>query len=84
MKPRLIPLILLLAIHQSVPVAADVRLPRVFGNQMLLQRGLAVPVWGWADAGEQVAVKFAGDQQQTIADKRGRWKVRLKPLKASA
>lgn len=84
MKPRLLPLLLLFVTYQSLPVAADVRLPRVFSNQMLLQRGLAVPVWGWADAGEQVTVKFAGDQQQATADKRGRWRVRLKPLKASA
>ncbi len=37
-------------------VNADVRLPRIFGNHMVLQRGRKLPVWGWAGAGESVTV----------------------------
>ena len=39
---------------------ADVALPKIFGKDMVLQRGQKVPVWGWADAGEKVTVKFDG------------------------
>lgn len=62
---------------------ADVRLPKVFGDRMLLQRGLAVPVWGWAETGEEVTVGFAGQEQQATADAHGRWLIRLKSLEAS-
>ena len=63
---------------------ANVRLPRIFNNHMLLQRGLDVPVWGWADAGEEVTVQFAGQTVATTADDNGNWMVRLKPLEASS
>ena len=33
---------------------ADVRLPAIFGDHMVLQRNFPVPVWGWADPGETV------------------------------
>jgi sialate O-acetylesterase len=62
--------------------AAEVRLPHVFGNNMVLQQGMPVPVWGWARAGEKVTVRF-GDQTQTAtADARGNWQVRLEALTA--
>ena len=38
--------------------SADVRLPALFSSNMVLQRGTSVPVWGWADDGETVTVKF--------------------------
>lgn len=63
---------------------ADVRLPRIFSDDMLLQRGLAVPVWGWADAGEHIDVHFAGQELRTRADETGRWSVKLDPLEASS
>ncbi len=62
---------------------ADVTLPKIFGDHMLLQRGLDAPVWGWADAGERVTVKFADQQHQTTADEHGRWMVHLDPMSAS-
>ena len=57
---------------------ADVRLPHVFGSHGVLQRDQAIPVWGWADAGEQVAVKL-GDQPpvSTTAGADGAWRVDL-------
>ena len=63
---------------------AEVKLPNVFGSQMLLQRELDTPIWGWADADEEVTVKFAGQEKKTKADANGKWLVRLEPLKANA
>ncbi len=65
----------------SASSQADVRLHTLFTDHMVLQRGLAVPIWGWADEGEKVTVEFRGQSVSTIA-KQGKWSVRLKKLKA--
>jgi sialate O-acetylesterase len=65
-------------------VFADVRLPEIFGTDMVLQRDMKVPVWGWADAGEKVTVSFDGQIVFATADAAGKWKVELSPLKANA
>jgi sialate O-acetylesterase len=64
--------------------AADLRLPAVFSDHMVLQRDKAVAVWGWADADEEVSVEFAGQKKSAKADATGRWSLRLDPLTASA
>ncbi len=64
----------------AMPAAAAVTLPHVFGSNMVLQRGRAVPVWGWAEPGEKVTVSIAGQEQTTTADERGQWRVELEPL----
>jgi len=63
--------------------SADIKLPRIFGDNMVLQQGAQTPVWGWADEGEQVTVQFQGQRLTTTA-KGGKWKVVLKNLKASS
>ena len=55
-----------------------------FGDSMVLQRGVPVPVWGQSAAGETVTVSFAGRSTIGTADAFGRWEVRLPPLEASA
>lgn len=66
-----------------VPAArGDVRLPQVFGDHMVLQQEMPVPVWGWADPGEQVAVSVAGQSKTATADAQGKWSLKLDPLKA--
>ncbi|MDD2599087.1 MAG: sialate O-acetylesterase [Kiritimatiellae bacterium] len=63
---------------------AEVKLPSIFSSHMVLQQGQSIPVWGWAEAGEQVTVSFAGQTVQTTADKAGLWRLELKALTASA
>ncbi len=58
-------------------------LPAVIGSGMVLQQGQRVPIWGWAEPGQGVTVKFAGQVLKTTADGTGKWMVYLKPLKAS-
>ncbi|MDB6111192.1 MAG: Sialic acid-specific 9-O-acetylesterase [Pedosphaera sp.] len=60
---------------------ADVRLPNLFTDHMVLQQQAKVPVWGWADEGEEVVVTFRGQKVKTKA-KDGRWMVKLSALKA--
>ncbi len=56
---------------------ADVRLARIFSNGMVLQREQPIAVWGTADPGEQIVVKFRGAETAGAADETGAWKVML-------
>ena len=56
---------------------ADVKLPGVFGDHMVVQRDRELPVWGWADPGEKVTVSMAGQTLSAVTDQGGRWSVRL-------
>lgn len=62
---------------------AEVRLPNVFSDHMVLQRNHENPVWGKADPGEKVTVEFAGQKKSAVANGRGDWRVLLAPLEAS-
>ncbi len=61
---------------------AEIVLPKIFADGMVLQRDIAVPVWGWAEASEKVTVTFLGKQYTAKADKNGKWLVSLAPMKA--
>ena len=63
---------------------ADVRLPRIFTDHMVLQRDVPVHVWGWAEPGEKVTVQFAGQTVTATASAKGAWMVKLAAMKASA
>ncbi|NOY41209.1 MAG: sialate O-acetylesterase [Planctomycetes bacterium] len=73
-------LAILLAISTANPCVADVKLPNIFSDHMVLQRDQAVPIWGWADADEEVTVSIADQTLKTKADADGRWRVDLAPL----
>src|SRR5262245_39639474 len=60
---------------------ADIKLPALISDGMVLQQGMPAPLWGWADEGESVTVEFQ-NQKVTATAKGGKWMVRLKPLKA--
>ena len=61
---------------------ADVTLPSIFSDHMVLQENVAVPIWGWADPGEKISVSIAGQTQTTTADATGKWKLKLDKQKA--
>jgi len=61
---------------------ADVRLPSIISDNMVLQRGRLVPIWGEADPGEAVTVIVGNQQLETQADDKGQWQVDLAPLSA--
>lgn len=62
---------------------ADVRLPAIFSDHMVLERDVPVPVWGWAAPGESVTVSIAGQTQTTTADNAGYWKIKLHEMSAA-
>ncbi|MBL9200150.1 MAG: sialate O-acetylesterase [Opitutaceae bacterium] len=76
-------LLSLFAVLSAAALRADVRLPAVISNHMVLQRDAVVPIWGWADAGEKITVAFAGQTRTATAAADGAWRVALDPLRAS-
>ena len=72
---------LLLGLFAALMLQADVKLPAVFSDHMVLQRSNVAPVWGWAEPGEKVTVQFAGQTKSTTAGKDGKWMVRLDAIK---
>jgi sialate O-acetylesterase len=81
-KIRLITLAAVFLLASSVH--AEVTLPDIIGESMVLQRDSAVPIWGKADPGEAVEVRFAGQSKKATADKDGNWRLNLDPMRASA
>ena len=65
-----------------VVARAEVHLPSIIGDNMVLQQGVKVRIWGKANAGERVTVSFEKKSAGTVADAQGRWQVWLGPLKA--
>ncbi len=61
-------------------VRAELRLPAVISDNMVLQREHANPVWGWAKPGEKVVVTVAGNAVAGTAGQDGRWRLTLPKL----
>lgn len=61
---------------------ADVHLPKVFGDHMVLQQEKPIVIWGWAAPGENVKVQIGNERGETKANEQGEWKVTLPALKA--
>ncbi|MFH1568761.1 MAG: 9-O-acetylesterase, partial [Gemmatimonadota bacterium] len=61
---------------------AEVRLPAIFGDHMVLQQQQPIRVWGWAEPGEQVTVHLGRHRARATADGGGRWQVELPARKA--
>ena len=78
------PVIAAMALASCRVAVAEVSLPKVFSDGMVLQQQVPVPVWGKATRGERVVVKIAGQSLETTADDRGRWRVMLAPLDAAS
>lgn len=65
----------------TVSVFADVKLPAIISDHMVLQQGRPAPIWGWADPGEAISVTIAGQTKSARADATGKWSVQMKKLR---
>lgn len=72
---------ILLAAMLSLAAQAEIRLPALFSDNMVLQQGAPLPVWGWARDGEAITVQFQ-NQEVTATAAAGKWKVVLGPVPA--
>ena len=74
----------IVSIAANASFAGVLRTGTPFADGMVLQRGVAVPVWGTAAPGEPVKVEFAGQSKTAKADAAGLWRVSLDPMSASS
>jgi sialate O-acetylesterase len=82
-QAHLLAIFLLGTLLPSAANSAELKLAALFSDHVVLQREKPVPVWGWATAGENVTVEFAGQTKTAQADADGKWLVRLDPMSAS-
>jgi len=61
--------------------AAQIRLPQIVRDSMILQRDSKINIWGWASKGEKVNVKFIGKNFKTTTGADGKWLLQLPPMK---
>lgn len=71
-------ILLLFAIY----IQAEVRLPGIFADRMVLQREASIPLWGWAEPKEPIVIVFNGKQYKTKASRTGEWSINLPKQKA--
>lgn len=64
-------------------IHAKVTLPKIFSDNMVLQRETVIHVWGWANAGEKITVNLNKQTVSVITDSNGKWFVKLKSEKAN-
>jgi len=57
-----------------------VKIAEIFADHMVMQQGIPIPVWGWAEKGEALIVAFSGQIKKTVADENGFWMVKLDPM----
>jgi len=60
----------------------EVKIPSIVGNGMVLQRDVALKIWGWATPMESIQVTFLGKRYEATTDLKGNWQVKLDPAKA--
>ena len=63
-------------------LSAEIKLPAIIGDHMVIQQDKPVAVWGWAGKNEQVTVRFNGQEKKALAGAEGKWRVVFDPLKA--
>src|SRR6185312_8617982 len=61
---------------------AQIKLPRLVTDSMVLQRDLKINIWGWASKGERVTVRFKGNTYRSKTGPDGKWAVQLRAMEA--
>ncbi len=74
--------IFFLLIFLNVKSYAQISLPEVIRDSMILQRDSKINIWGWASKKEKVNIKFNGKTYRTETGEDGKWKLQLSPMKA--
>ena len=77
-------IIALLFLSAALSAHAELRLPAIIGDNMVLQQKQTNPIWGWDMPGTKVKVTLGGQSKSAKADDKGKWTIKLDPLPASA
>src|SRR5690606_21313644 len=68
---------ILIVLFFSNEIYAEVKLASIFADNMVLQRDVKIPIWGWAAVNERITVQFHNQSKSTKADHNGKWVVYL-------
>jgi len=68
----------------SPPAEAKVALPSIFGDHMVLQQGIEIPIWGTGEPGEKITVSTGAASAEAVANERGKWRAQLGPLEKTS
>lgn len=68
----------------TLSLQAELRVPAIIGDNMVLQQKQENPIWGWDTPGTEVTVKFGGKTKSAKADAQGKWVVKLDAVPANA
>ena len=74
--------VLLLLFFSLIQLKAEVRLPHMFGSNMVLQRAAPILIWGWADQEEKITLRFNQQTYQSKTNKAGKWKIEIPSMQA--
>ena len=76
--------LLIIVLFFGTNIFANVKLPAIFSDKMVLQQRSKVAVWGWADAGEEITIKnsWSDKTYRTKANESGNWKLMMQTPKA--
>lgn len=69
--------LLLAVVFYTTATAAEIKLPHLFSDNMVLQRNAPIPIWGWAAAGEKITIRFNKQVKTIKAGKDGNWQLQL-------
>jgi sialate O-acetylesterase len=76
--------LLLFAFAGASSLHAELKLPAIIGDHMVLQQKQSNPIWGWDVPGTKITVSFADQSKTTVAGADGKWCVKLDPVPANA
>ena len=72
----------LFILTSSIKLNAEIHLPDIFSDHMVLQREMMIPVWGTSNANDYIEIIIDQTSVKTKADKNGNWKAELRPMDA--
>ncbi len=75
-------LVITIFIQCSSKNEQELKLPAIFTDHMVLQRGENIKIWGQASPGEDITISINDQERTTVANPNGKFELRLKPMKA--
>lgn len=72
-------LLVFLTLSFAYSIQADILLPKILSDNMVLQRNKPITLWGWGSVNESVTILFKSQSKKTKTDKSGKWVITLNP-----
>src|SRR6478672_11178450 len=75
-------LVIISLVASTFSVFADIKLPALVSNGMVLQREKQIPLWGWAAPTEKISINFKNKTYHAVADAKVKWLIKLPAMEA--